>query len=118
MANFPTDPLPDYPVEEGAAAPEVLISKFRDGKEQRRYKGAGAKRTFRLSFGSSGFITNTQRLAIVNHHAGQNGSADSFNWTHPERAEVILCRYAEAPSFSHIGYNAYQGNVVLQEVAA
>lgn len=118
MADFPSNPLPDYPIEITAAAPEVLISTHRDGSEQRRLKGAGRKRIFRLSFGSSMPITNTQRLALVNHYAGQDGSTTSFTWTNVETAEAITCRYAEPPNFRHSGYNSYEGSVTLQEVPA
>lgn len=118
MPDFPTSPRPCYPIEETSAEPEVLVSTHRDGSEQRRLKGAGRGRTFRLSFGTSMPITNTERLAIVNHFAAQNGSAIAFHWTHPERGEVFLVRYVEAPRWQHVGYDAYQGEVVLQEVPA
>jgi len=118
MADFPSNPGNDYPVEIGAAEPEVLISTHRDGSEQRRVKGAGRKRTIRLSFGSSMPITYAQQQAIVAHYAGQNGTATSFNWTNIETGETLVCRYAERPNFQHVGYNAYQGSVTLQEVTA
>ena len=117
MANFPTSPKPNYPVEETLPAPEVLVSVHKDGSEQRRLKGAGKKRLFRLSFGTSSPITNSDRLVIAGHFAS-NSTLNSFNWVHPERAETILCRYSETPTWRHVGYNAYEGQVVLQEVAA
>lgn len=116
MANFPTSPRPSYPIEETPGEPEVLISTHKDGSEQRRLKGDGKGRQFRLSFGSSMPVTNTERLAIVNHYIAQDGALTAFYWTHPERGDVHLVRYAEAPSFRHVGYNAYEGEVRLQEV--
>ncbi len=119
MPDFPTTRKPDYPLEETPAEPEVLISIHKDGSEQRRLKGAGKGRTFRLSFGSSMPLTNAERAAILNHFSGQNGSAIAFNWQHPERtAETYLVRYLETPKFSLIGYNCYEGEVALQEVPA
>lgn len=118
MADFPSAPGNDYPVEISLAEPEVLISRHRDGSEQRRLKGAGSKRMIRLSFGSSMPITYTQYQAILSHYAGQNGSAVAFNWTNIETAETLLCRYAERPSVQHVGYDAYTVNVTLQEVTA
>jgi phage-related protein len=118
MADFPADPLPSYPIEESVAEPEVLVSVHKDGSEQRRFKGGGKGRTFRLSFGASAPITNSQRQAILDHYAGQYGSLNAFNWTHPERTtETYLVRYAERPQFRHVGYNAYEGEVILQEVS-
>ncbi|HEX4135924.1 MAG TPA: hypothetical protein VHY84_15015 [Bryobacteraceae bacterium] len=118
MADFPGAPLPSYPIEETEIAPEVLVSTHRDGSEQRRLKGSGKKRIFKLSFGSDLPITNAERLNIVNHFAGQNATRDSFHWTHPDRAEVILVRYNAVPSFKNSGYNFYDGTVELQEVTA
>ena len=90
MADFPLDPKPDYPIEETSSEPEVLISTHKDGSEQRRYKGAGRRRTFRLTFGGSMPITNAQRLAIANHFTGQAGTAMAFGWTHPERGDAVV----------------------------
>jgi phage-related protein len=118
MPDFPSVRKPDYPIEETPAEPEVLISIHKDGSEQRRLKGAGKRRTFRLTFGSSMPLTNAERLQIVNHFAGQNGSAIAFNWEHPERGETYLVRYLESPKFALIGWNCYQGEVALQEVPA
>ncbi len=118
MADFPADPKPDYPIEETPAEPDVLISTHRDGSEQRRYKGAGRRRTFKLAFGGSMPITNAQRVAIANHFAGQNGTTVAFSWTHPERGDVYLVRYAERPSFRLVAYNCYEAEVSLQEVPA
>lgn len=118
MAAFPTDPRPSYPIEESPVEPDVLISRHRDGSEQRRLKGAGTRREFRLTFGSSCPMTDAGRLALVNHFAGQQGTLTSFSWTHPERAEVITVRYGAKPTFRHVGYNAYEAEVVFQEVAA
>lgn len=95
----------------------MLISKHKDGSEQRRLKGAGTKRTFVLSFGSSCPITNSEREAIVSHWAA-NATLQAFHWTHPERSETLLVRYQETPNFSHAGYDAYEGQVKLQEVPA
>ena len=119
MPDFPSNPKPEYPIEEVPAVPEVLVSKHRDGSEQRRLKGAGEGPTFMLPFGQSCPITKTQRDAILNHFAGQHGTLTAFNWTHPERtAETILVRYVDAPSFRLVGYNAYQGQVNLKQVPA
>ncbi len=118
MADFPTSPKPSYPIEETAQQPEVLISRHKDGSEQRRYKGAGAKGAWALSFGSSCPITNAERQAIMTHYSA-NSTLTAFNWTHPERtSETHLVRYAEAPVFNHVGYDAYEGQVKLQEVLA
>lgn len=118
MADFPLDPMPDYPIEETSSEPEVLISTHKDGSEQRRYKGAGRRRTFRLTFGRSLPITNAQRLAIANHFTGQAGTAMAFSWAHPERGDVYLVRYAERPSFRLVAYGCYEAEVSLQEVPA
>jgi phage-related protein len=117
MANFPSDPKPSYPIEETLTEPEVLVSVHKDGSEQRRLKGAGRRRTFRVPFGTSCPITNTQRMNIVDHFMA-NRTLTAFNWVHPERAETILVRYAQTPTFSHVAYNAYEGEVQLQEVPA
>lgn len=116
MADFPSSPLPSYPIEETEIAPEVLVSAHRDGSEQRRLKGAGKKRIFKLSFGADLPVTNTERLAIVNHFVGESGNLTAFNWTHPDRAELILVRYNAVPAFKNKGYNFYEGTVELQEV--
>jgi phage-related protein len=118
MPDFPTDPRPNYPIEETAEAPEVLISVHRDGSEQRRYKGAGKRRIFKLSFGGSCPVTSDQRSAILDHYTAQRGQTDACNWTHPERGETCLVRYSEAPAFNLVGFNCYEGTVVLQEVLA
>ena len=61
--------------------------------------------------------TSTQRSAILDHYAGQRGQADAFDWDHPERgSETYLVRYSESPAFSLVGFNCYEGTVVLQEV--
>jgi hypothetical protein len=118
VADFPTSPKPSYPIEESAAMPDVAVSTHRDGTEQRRYKGAGTGRTFKLPYGSTLPITNTERLLLMAHWTGQRGIMDSFNFVHPERGETIVCRYAEKPTFNHTGYNCYEGSVSLQEVPA
>lgn len=118
MADYPSSPLPVYPIDETPAAPEVLVSTHRDGSEQRRLKGSGKMRSFRLSYGGDMPVTNAQRTAIESHYSGQNGMLTAFNFTHPERGTVHLCRYAEAPRVRHVGYNAYEIEVVLQEVPA
>jgi phage-related protein len=118
MADFPTAPLPSYPIAETLITPEVLVTKHRDGSQQRRLKGPGAKRTFKLKFGADLPISNAERLAIVTHFAGENGTLTSFNWLHPERGETILVRYSAAPTFEHAAYNSYNGAVELEEVPA
>jgi hypothetical protein len=118
MPDFPSSPKPHYPIDETPVAPEVLVTVHRDGSEQRRYKGPGKRRTFRLSFGSSLPITLAERNAILDHWTEENGTALSFSWTHPERTEeTYTVRYAEAPSCRHVGYDAYEVEVTLQEVA-
>lgn len=118
MSDFPSNPRPDYPLEEVPAIPDVLISVHRDGSEQRRFKGAGRGPTFNLNFGGSCPITKTQRDAILAHFADV-GLLEAFEWMHPERtAEEYLVCYAEAPSFTLVAYNAYQGNVKLKVVPA
>jgi phage-related protein len=116
MADFPTTPLPSYPIEETEITPEVLISMHRDGTEQRRLKGSGKKRVFKLQFGSDCPVTNAERLAIVNHFSGQSGTLNSFAWTHPDRGEALTVRYNAAPQFRNSGYGLYSGSVDLQEV--
>lgn len=118
MADFPSTPKPVYPIDETPIAPEVLISTFRDGSEQRRLKGAGKKRLFKLKFGGGLPMTAAEKNGIETHYAGENGTLSSFNWTHPETAEVIKVRYNSAPSFNHVAYNFYEGTVELQEVPA
>ena len=119
MANFPSDPKPDYPVEEAPSVPEVLVTVHRDGSQQRRLKGAGKGATFRLSFGGSCPVTKSQRDAVLNHFAGQSGTLTAFSWTHPERStETYLVRYSEAPSARLVGYNAYTLEVQLEVVTA
>lgn len=119
MANFPTDPVPSYPIEETWPEPQVLVSKHRDGTEQRRLKGAGTLALYKIPYGSSLPITNAQRLALLDHYNAQEGTLVSFLWLHPERiGETHLVRYAEKPTFQLVGYNCYQGNVTLQEVPA
>jgi hypothetical protein len=117
MADFPTNPKPSYPIAETPIEPEVLISKHRDGSEQRRLKGPGNKRTFRLPFGSSAPISQSERQAILDHYDGQNGTLTAFDWQHPERtSETYTVRYMEKPTFRLAGYNSYEGDVALQEV--
>ena len=118
MAAFPTTPLPDYPLEEAPQAFDVLVTVHRDGSEQRRKKGAGKRRVFKLSFGGSLPVTQTESQAILDHWTGQNGMTSSFQWTHPERGTVYTVRYESVPSFSLVGYNSYSGQVQLLEVPA
>ncbi len=118
LADFPTVRKPDYPVEVSLAEPEVLISRHRDGTEQRRLKGAGDKRIFRFTMGGSLPLTNAERTQFTNHYAAQSGQLLAFFWTHPEWNEVIKVRYAEPISVRHVGYNAYELEVRLKEVAA
>ncbi|MCL4797635.1 MAG: hypothetical protein KJZ84_23935 [Bryobacteraceae bacterium] len=119
MANFPSSPRPSYPIEERAAEPDVLVSQHRDGSEQRRLKAAGKGRQFTLNFGSSLPITNAERQAILSHYADEKGKLNAFQWQHPERtSETITVRYGEAPEFTHVGYDAYEGRVVFEEVSS
>ena len=118
MADFPTDPPPVYPIEETQPDTEVLVTTYRDGSEQRRFKGAGQLRTFKLTFGGAMPVTNAERLNITGHYSGQSGKLFSFTWTHPDRAEAITVRYAGKPTFTNVGYNFYNGTVELQEVPA
>jgi phage-related protein len=116
MPDFPLSPLPDYPIEETPANPEVLISRHRDGSEQRRLKGAGDGAQFRLSYGGSCPITRDDRDAIVSHFGESNGALNSFGWTHPETEDEYLVRYIDAPAFRLVGYDAYVGEVRLKVV--
>jgi phage-related protein len=118
MANFPTAPLPSYPVKIDWVKPDVLISTHRDGSEQRRFRGAGAKRKFELNFGSDLPLTKAEHDVLLAHYAANLGELQSFNWVHPETAETIKVRYAGRPSFSHLAYNCYSGAIALQEVPA
>jgi phage-related protein len=119
MALYPASPRPSYPIEERAAAPDVLISQHRDGSEQRRLKAAGKGRQFTLSYGSSLPITHAERQVILDHYAAQHGKLEAFEWRHPERTwETLTVRYGEPPEFTHTGYDAYEGRVVLEEVPA
>ncbi len=116
MADFPSSPRPEYPIEEVFGEPDVLISRHRDGSEQRRYKGPGQTEEFILPFGRSMPITNTERMAIVNHYIAQKGRTTSFYWTHPERGSVHLVRYNDRPNFQLTGYNCYSGSISLKVV--
>jgi hypothetical protein len=118
MAAFPTNPLPDYPLEETAQEFDVQITRHRDGSEQRRKKGAGKRRVFKLGFGGSLPITQTEMQAILDHWTGQNGMTTSFAWAHPERGTNYTVRYDAVPTFTLVAYNFYTGSVVLQEVPA
>jgi len=118
MADFPSAPLPVYPVGETSTTPEVLITKFRDGGEQRRKKGPGPMRAFKLKFGGAMPITKTEKDAVDAHYAGQSGNLVSFHWTHPDRAEVITVRYSAPPEWMNEANNFYSGSVQFQEVPA
>lgn len=118
MANFPTTPKPSYPIEELPANPEVLVSVHKDGSEQRRLKGTGGGQEFRIPFGSTLPITYTEMNAILTHWASETAMLNAFTWTHPERGTEYLVRYAERPSFRHVAYNAYEGEVRLKVVLA
>lgn len=118
MANFPVAPRPSYPIEETYRDPEVLVSKHRDGSEQRRYKGAGQLRIFRMSFGSSLPITNVERQVLISHYNGELGKLNSFTWVHAETGEAIKVRYAGPYQFRNVGYNFYEAQVELEEVPA
>jgi hypothetical protein len=119
MADFPSTPLPEYPIEEMPAEPDVLISTHRDGSEQRRLKGGGKLGEFGLRWGSSMPLTKTERDALLNHWTGQNGTTTSFNFRHPERTtEVTVVRYAGPYSFRLVAYNCYEGEVRLKVVTA
>lgn len=118
MAAFPSTPLPDYPIEETAQEFEVLVTRHRDGSEQRRKKGAGKRRVFKLPFGGSLPITQTEMQALLDHWSGQNGMTTSFAWNHPERGTAYTVRYDAVPTFNLVGYNFYSGSIVLQEVPA
>ena len=119
MADFPSNIPASYPIEETHSEPEVLISRHRDGSEQRRYKGAGRKRVVMVPYGAETYpLTLAQRNAVLSHYDGQLGKTTSFNWTHPETGEVLLVRYDEAPSFRLIGYDSYVGTLKFQVVTA
>jgi hypothetical protein len=118
MADFPSTPLPEYPIEETSAAPEVLVSKHRDGSEQRRLKGAGDGAIYTLRFGGSCPVTSTEKASVETHWAGENGTFGAFNWTHPETGVTLLVRYLEPPSWTLVGYNAWAGQVKLKVVPA
>ena len=119
MPDYPDNPLPDYPIEETTQAPDVLVSMMRDGSEQRRLKGAGKMRTFKLTYGDPCPVTQLERKSILDHYFAANGTLNAFNWQHPERTtEIIKVRYSVPPVFSLTAYNCYQGSVELQEVPA
>lgn len=116
MPDFPANPKPDYPLEETTPEPEVLITRHRDGTEQRRYKGAGRRRTFRLRYTG---LTNAERQTLQAHFLAQNGAAVSCNWVHPERtSETYKVRYTGPWSFTLAAYDMYDAAVELQEVTA
>lgn len=114
MPEFPTERKPDYPIEETPAEPDVLISRHRDGSQQRRLKGAKG-RTFRLSYTG---LTTTEKDALVTHYDGQDGSLTAWTWTHPETAVEHLVIYREAPAFRAVGYNQWEGELSLEVVPA
>lgn len=115
---YPTSPAPCYPIDEHPTDPEVLITTHRDGSEQRRYKGAGKLRTWKLSYGTDAPISNTERETLFTYWASKY-TLYSFSWTHPERtSETYTVRFASKPTFRLVGYNSYQGEVTLQEVPA
>ena len=117
MADFP-NLNPDYPVTETPADPDVLISRHRDGSQQRRLRGAGPKRRWRVGFGTALPMPQSERDQIDAHFQGQNGSLTAFNWTHPETTEVILVIYVRRPTFTHVGFDLYSVDVEFEEVAA
>ena len=78
MAAFPSNPKPNYPIDETPVEPEVLVSKHRDGSEQRRLKGAGVRRQFRLTFGNSSPATQAQMTTLLAHWTGENGTLNAF----------------------------------------
>jgi len=117
MANFPTTPLPDTPLnEEAAQTADVLISAHRDGSEQRRKVGDGRGRRFSLVWTYE--ISRAERDSIIAHYNGQNGMLTAFVWTHPETGENITVRYDGIPQDQQVAYDAYTMQVQFQEVAA
>jgi phage-related protein len=117
MAAFPSVPAPEYPVEELPREPEVLVSRHRDGTQQRRYKGAGQGRKWKLSYGGSLPLTQAERTTLLNHYIGESGGLNQFAFTHPERtAENYTARYSEVPRFTLVGLNGYTAEVTLEEV--
>jgi|DewCreStandDraft_4_1066084.scaffolds.fasta_scaffold09090_6 phage-related protein len=118
MADFPTIRRPDYPVEVQAPEPEVLVSRHRDGSEQRRLRGAGDGRIFRFTIGQSTPLTRQEAQAFLDHYAQQYGQLFAFNWTHPEWNEILVVRYAGPIQVRHVGYNAYELELQLKEVPA
>jgi hypothetical protein len=118
MADFPSTPKPSYPIEELPSNPEILVSVHKDGTEQRRYKGAGGGQEFRIPYGATLPITYAEMSQILSHWAEETALLNSFNWTHPERGTVYKVRYAERPSFRHVGLNSYEGEVRLKVVPA
>jgi phage-related protein len=117
VADFPANPKPEYPILEMFEEPEVLISRHRDGSEQRRYKGQGKLRGYRLSWASM-LLSTSEKDAIRTHYAGQSGKAIAFHWTHPETATVHLVRYDAVPSFTAVGPDAWTGEIAFQVVPA
>lgn len=118
MADFPSIRKPDYPVEVRASEPDVLVSRHRDGSEQRRLRGAGDKREFQFTIGESAPLTWTEAVEFLNHYAQQSGQLYAFNWTHPEWQQTLVVRYAAPLQLRHVGYNAYVVEVHLKEVVA
>jgi hypothetical protein len=120
MANYPTSPLPEYPLEEVRNEPEVLITKHKDGSEQRRLKSTtGTLRSFKLMYGNSCPLTFTEVSLITSHYDGEYGNLNSFNFVHPERTgETYVCRYNARPKSSLVGINSYTLQVELQVVPA
>lgn len=118
MANFPAIESYEYPVAQTPATPDVLISKHRDGSEQRRLKGAGPMRRWELNLGAEFPMEKTERDAILAHFAGQNGMLDAFLWDHPETAEQVTVRYDAEPTEQLVAVGLYSMAVVFQEVPA
>lgn len=105
-------------MEVQAPEPEVLVSRHRDGSEQRRLRGAGDGRLFRFTIGHSAPLTKSEAQQFLDHYAQQHGQLLAFHWTHPEWSETLLVRYAGPIRIAHVGYNAYELEVQLKEVPA
>ncbi len=118
MANFPTTPLPSYPVKMDWSMPDVVISKHRDGSEQRRFRGQGERRRFELQFGTDLPLRKAEHDDLLTHYNNSLGQLQSFDWVHPETAETIKVRYSGRPSWQHTGYDCYTGTITLEEVPA
>ena len=115
MSNFPTNLIPQFPIDESSTF-ATLSTDIKYGTNQYRRKWAAGvkKRAFALNFSS---LTKKEMLLLSSFFNTCNGSLTSFTWTHPTTSTSYTVKFAQ-PSiqFTEVGEDAFDCDTTLVEV--